>query len=521
MLFRFLFSNIGFTISVFSAFVFFITGWLYFDSSSVEKDKRNLIARSIGFFLLALSSAADATLVSSGSFLLAAQWMEIIGLIVIAIDLLGEPMLSLPSKKKVLIFFPIFSIFTSFFSLIPFAALLYLFIAVILIKDVVLSYEKQLKPVYWAFIFLAIAKAASIGFLWKDTTDVFLSNFLADFGTLWTTVHFIELIGLVILAKWTLGYIRFRLASQLFISTVSASLLIFLVTTIFFTFLLLGNVEQDALAHLRTDVKVLQYAMERQQKEALSDVQSISQNSVFINAFERKDKKELLRVTSNYLIAQGTSFLAVTDKEGNVLVRAEDKEKTGDNIGFDPVVRSALSGQKLSTVTVSSGVFLPLVEIKAATPIVIGGKVEGVVATGFLVDEAFVDGVKNITGLDVTVFAARKRAATTFLLPDGKSRAVGTIESNPKVISKVLEQGEIFLGPSQVFNQSYYTAYAPLKTNGDKTIGMLFVGKQQTELIKAANRSLELTFLGSIILMIVSIFPAYYISKYMQDQVSA
>jgi hypothetical protein len=521
MLLRFLFSNIGFTISVFSAFVFFITGWLYIDSSSIERDKRNLVVRSIGFFLLALSSAASATTISSTTFLLGTQWLEITALIIIILDLLSEPMLSPPSKKKVLIFFPVFGIFTSFFSLIPLAAALYFFIAIIFIRKVVQNYEKQLRPVFWAFIFLAAAKALSMGFLWKDTTDVFLSNFLSDFGTLWTITHFIELIGLVILAKWTLGYIRFRLASQLFVSTVSASLLIFLVTTIFFTFLLLGNVEQDALSHLKTDVRVLQYAIERLQKEALSDVQSISQDSVFLRAFESNDKKELLKVTSNYLVSQNTNFLAVTGKDGDVMMRAEDKEKIGDNIGFDPVVRSALSGHKLSTVIVSPGVFLPLVQIKAATPVVIGGKVAGSVTTGFLVDEAFVDGVKNITGLDVTVFAERKRAATTFLLPDGKSRAVGTIESNDAVISKVLEKGEIFLGPSQVLNQSYYTAYAPLKTNGDKTIGMLFVGKQQTELIKAANHSLELTFLGSIILMIVSIFPAFYIARYMQDQVSA
>lgn len=519
MLLRFLFSNLGFTFSVFSVFVFFITGWLYIDSSRVERNKQNYIIRSLGFFLLAFSSAAYATTINTESFLIVTQWLEIIGLITIILTLFNEPAFS-PLGKKVIIFLPI-GIFTSIFSLIPIAAALYLVVALIFLKKITQNLEKQLKPVFWAFVFLALAKAASIGFLWNDTTNVFLSNFLSDFGPLWLIIRLVGTLGLVILAKWTLGYIRFRLASQLFVSTVSASLLIFLVTTIFFTFLLLRNIEQDSLDHLRTDVKVLQYSLERLQKEALSDVQSISQDTVFLNAFENKNKKELSKITSDYLLFQNTNFLAVTDRDGNVLMRAEDKEKIGDNLLSDPVVKSALLGRKLSTVVTSPGIFLPLVEIKAAMPIMIDGEIQGAVATGFLVDEAFVDGVKSITGLDVTVFADKRRAATTFLLPDGKSRAVGTIESNDSIISKVLEKGEIFLGPSQVLNQSYYTAYAPLKTNGDKTIGMLFVGKQQTELIKAANRSLELTFLGSIILMIVSIFPAYYISKYMQDQMTA
>ncbi|MFA6532679.1 MAG: cache domain-containing protein [Patescibacteria group bacterium] len=519
MLLKFLFSNINFTLSVFSAFVFFITGWLYLDSSKVERNKYNLTIRSLGFFLLAFSAAAYATTITSTFFLLVTQWIEIVGLVVIILTLLKESMTGPPGKKSLAIF-PI-TIFTSFFSLIPITAFLNLVIALIFFKKITRSFEKQLMPVFWAFIFLATAKILSIGFLWNDTTNVFLSNFLSDFGPLWLVTRLIEVLGLIILAKWTLGYIRFRLASQLFISIVSAALFIFLVTTIFFTFLLLRNVELDSLTHLETDVKVLYYSLESHQKEALSDVNTIAQDGAFLEAFANKNKKELLRITSDYLLIQNTNFLTVTDKSGNVVMRAEDKEKIGDNLGLDPVVKSALSGRKLSTIITIPGVFLPLVEIKAAMPITISGQVQGSVITGFLIDNAFVDGIKKITGLDVAVFAGNRRAATTFLLPDGKSRAVGTIESSQQVITKVLEKGEVFIGPSQVLNQSYYTAYAPLKTNGDKTIGMLFVGKQQTELIKAANRSLELTFIGSIILMILSIIPSYYISKYIHEQVSA
>lgn len=519
MLIRFLFSNINFTILIFSAFVFFITGWLCVDSSKVERKNKKLIIRSIGFFLLLLSSVIHAAFLNAGPYLLGAQLLEISGLVVILISLIREPILR-PPGKTVFALFPI-SFVLSFFSLISITTILYLAISLIYLRKVVESKEKQHKPVFLAFFFLAIAEALSIGFLWRNTTNVFLSNFLSDLGPLWITTRFIEFIGLIILAKWTLGYFRFKLASQLFITTVSTVLFIFLVTTIFFTFLLLKNVEKDALSHLETDVKVLQFALERLQKEAFSDAQSIVQDTEFQRAYVNKDKKEIYKITSDYLITQGTSFLAITNKDGEVIMRAEDKEKIGDNIGSDSIVKSALSGRKLSDIVTRPGVFLPTVEIKAAMPIVIYNEVKGAVVTGFLVDDAFVDGVKRITGLDVTVFANRRRAATTFILPDGKSRAVGTIESNASVISKVLGKGEIFIGPSQVLNQSYYTAYAPLKAYGGKTIGMLFVGKQQTELIKAANRSIELTFLGSVLLMIASVIPAYYISKYINDQITA
>jgi len=519
MLIRFLFSNINFTASVFSAFVFFITGWLYNDAAKVQPKNKNLITKSRGFFLLAFSFAAQASSLDVKFFLLAVQWLEVAGLVIVLISLLKESKFRFTGKKILIFFSIIFA--SSFFSLIPITAALYLVISLIYLRKVAESYEKQFKSVFLAFLLLSIAEILSIGFLWRATTNVFFSNFFSDFGALWIITRLIEIIGLFILAKWALGYFRFRLASQLFISTISTTLLIFLVTTNLFTFLLLRNVEQDALAHLETDAKILQFALERLQKEAFSDAQSIAQDTAFQNAFLNRDKKEIYRITSNYLIAQGTSFLAVTDQNGNVLMRAEDKEKIGDNLESDPIVKSALLGKKLSTVVTSSGVFLPAVEVKAAMPIVTYGVVRGAVATGFLVDNAFVDGVKSTTGLDVAVFADRRRAATTFLSPDGKSRAVGTIESNASVISKVLGKGEIFSGSSQVLNQSYYTVYTPLKTYGDKTIGMLFVGKLQTELINAANRSVQLTFLGSVILMIASIIPAYYISKYIGGQMSA
>ena len=145
----------------------------------------------------------------------------------------------------------------------------------------------------------------------------------------------------------------------------------------------------------------------------------------------------------------------------------------------------------------------------------------GTVVTGFTVDSAFVDGVKTVTGLDAAVFGGNTRAATTFVAPDGKSRFVGTKEANEKVLSKVLEKGEIFIGPTQILNQPFYTAYSPLKTLEDEIIGMLFVGKLQTTLLETAQKSIELTFLGSVILMILSVPPTYFVSRYIQEHLEA
>ena len=85
----------------------------------------------------------------------------------------------------------------------------------------------------------------------------------------------------------------------------------------------------------------------------------------------------------------------------------------------------------------------------------------------------------------------------------------------------VLNHGEVYLGATQILNQPYYTAYAPLKTHDESVVGMLFVGKPQTTLTQAAQKSIELTFLGSIILIAVSLIPAYFFSRFLKEHLEA
>ncbi len=516
MLTQMLFFNIShFALTVFSAFTFFAAGLLHLDSWQVAKSKKTLLVRSIGFFFLALATATHASSIFLPLITTLIQVLKIGGLILIFSSLVKEPIIG-KSYKKIAAFTPLAFPAISF-SLVPLSAALLLLITLWYFRKSTEGMEKQLKPAAVAFLFLALAEFVNISFFQSNTTNVFWSKLLADFGTIWIIHSILELIGTVILMTWVWGYIRFRLQIQLFATIVGSTLLLFLTTTFFFTFLLLKNLESDALGHLKTDVNVLQYALNRLQLETLSHAEAVAQDSNFQEALNQNNPSDLYKVTSKFMLSQGTSFLAVTSASGEVLMRAEDKDKVGDNISEDPIVKSALANLPTSTIIPSPGVTYPEVLIKAAVPI----KGGGALITGFIIDSAFVDGVKKITGLDIAVFADNTRAATTFVAPDGKSRFVGTSETNKKITDTVLGNGQIYIGTAQVLNQPYLTAYSPLKTFEDKTIGMLFVGKPQTTLLSTAQKSIDLTSLGSIILMILSIAPAYFLSKYIEEQIEA
>lgn len=517
-------STIHYTLTLFAAFTFFAAGLLHLDSWQIHKHKSPLLVRSIGFFFLALDATFNATSIEIPLVVLGMQFFKTAGLGLILLSLVREPILQPLDKKKLALFAPLIpiipfvpSVLTS--SLVPLSAVLTLLISAVYFRKTSEGFEKQLKQAHFAFLFLGISEFLSIMFFWSQTPVAFWSKLLAPYGPLWIIYHLASFAGSLILGIWAWGYIRFRLQLQLFVSIVGLSLTLFLLTTIFYTSLLLKNQEEDALSHLKTDVSVLQYSLDTLKESTLANTKIIAQDDNVRQALLVNDKDQLYALTSDYMVSQKANTVLVASSSGEVVMRAENKDLTNDNQSSDPIVKSGLLGIEMATITYMQGVISPEVSVRAAVPIAStdGSKTIGVVVTGVVINNPFVDGVKKLTGLDVTVYGQEKKAATTFLAPDGKSRSIGTLEANKVILDKVLNRGEIYVGSAQVLNLPYYTAYAPLKDSEDKVVGMFFVGKLQDTLTKTSERTINLTFLGSIILMLLALIPAYFFARFLKQ----
>lgn len=525
MLIQLLFSTTAdFALTVLGAFVFFSAGLLYFDSWHVNKKKAAPLYRSIGFILLAIVYILKATSIDHQIIIALTQVLKVLGLSIILISLVKETILHIPKRLKTAIMIP-FILPAFSYALIPLSAILFLLISLTYFRKAKEGLEKQLMPASISFLFLGLSEIISISFFWSDLPVVFWSRLLSQFGIVWNIEQGLELLGIIILFIWIWGYIRFRIQIQLFVVTIGITIVLFLTTTILFTFLLLRNLEADALSHLQTDLRVLQYSLDSLKEKTLAHAQAIAQDSSIQQALLNNDTNTLYAQTADYLIAQKTSTLVITSTSGEVVMRAEDKDRTNDNISSDPLIQSALEGKETAAISYKEGITVPEIAVMAAVPIKEGqrsrGKIIGVALTGFTVDSAFVDGVKAVTGLDTTIFGKDKRAATTFIAENGKSRFVGTLETNPNVLEKVLKNGKEYTGKGQVLNQPYYTAYSPLKSADDKIIGMLFIGKSQNTLTSAAKQSISLTFIGSVILLVLSLIPSYFFSRFLKDNLEA
>ena len=548
--------NIHFAISLFAALVCFAVFWLYFDAWTNKHGKKELF-KWAGFLLVSLSFVVYATIIEQsvlGKSLLgnsseiAMVILRLVGYISIIIGQIMDPLQPKPkaegldegsftasdaqvaekikaiddeeqkpnSKNKVN---SLALTTANSFGIVFALPLLAFVVAGLYLRRATTGLERHLKPVAIAFMLLGSFELLSLTSLLRGSANPTLSKLVAAFGVVWIAQHVLLLSGVLVLGKWVWHYLTERFMSQLFMVFTTMTLAIFLLTTVSFTFLLMRNVQNAALNNLETAVNVLNYAIDGKKAETQANAEAVAQNPDIARAIVAKDHKALAALTSTFLETKKQSSLVITNNSGQVLQRAEDPDRWGDSISKDTLIRRALVGQSSSSISSKEDVLAPLLYIKTAIPIRDAKKqLVGAVVVSLVANNAFVDGIKRSTGLDSAVYSANVRSATTLVAPDGTSRWVGVKETNKGVTNTVLKNGKIFKGTLNILNRPFLAVYSPLKDIDNTTVGMLFIGQPQTTILQTAGRSIELTFLVAVTLLIFSIIPAYLISKYLTHQ---
>jgi len=379
--------------------------------------------------------------------------------------------------------------------------------------------EKHLAPVAISFLILAVSELLTLAGAFQSSKNVFIHNLVAPFGSIWLVEHILIVMATVIILRWVFGYLLKRFETQLFMIFTTSVVLIYVATTMTFTTLLLQNVQDDALKQLTTDVRVLSYALESKKAETLSDAQVLAQNPQIDALMAESQHTGLKDLVEQYFLSKRQSFLVVVSETGQVLVRGEERDRTGDTLSGDAVIKRALAGASASTIAVREGVLAPELSVRSAVPIRVGGKIIGAVLAGTTVDNAFVDGIKKSTGLESTLYSGNQISATTLVTSDGITRPLGIVESRRDITGVVLKEGKRIASSVTFLGRPHLAAYEPLHDVDNVVVGMIVVGEPQATVLATAARSLQLTFLVAIILLVLSIFPAYRISRYITNQI--
>ncbi len=496
-------NNSHFALELFAGLVFVMACWLSFSSYIFDRQKKMLF-RSIGFLLLAVFQVIHGVGITSDIILAPTLSINIIGYLFVLISLLMEVPLKIPELSIVLIL-PSMTSISPWFYLISTSILIIIVIKALLLfkKD----NDKTIKNFFIAFLFFTIASGISI-YTINNPYTIF-----------WISEHILKFIGAAFLISWTWQYLQLRIKEELLLIFISMALFIGIIVTFTFSALFLSRTEYQTNKHLASEVKVLDYAIEKMKDQSKSSAGFIAHNKNIINTVRENDFASLEEQSFSVMKENNMDFLTVADSSGEVILRAHEVTAKGDNISEEIAGSQALNGEIVSSVeSIKTAEGFKLF-IRGAAPLYNNEDLVGVVITGFIIDNNLVDKIKKITDLDTTIYDENVRTATTILDADGKSRSIGTKQTDDKVNETVLNKGEGFVGRTTILSKPYLAAYMPIKNTDGNIIGMISVGEPQMEILETVSITNQLTLFISIIVTLITIVPTYLVSKNISKQV--
>lgn len=499
----FLLTNLHFAVMLLGVVTSIILAYVFYSSGKAAARKQ-VIARSLGFLILAIYLGAHAWGgVDFGEEVLV-HLIRFFALTLIAVSFYTDPVIEVPKASLLVLPAALAS------SLVP---TLSIFVLGAIVFRVYRKYseglEREFKNFHRGLVLFALFELFhSLEFL-KGSSNVWLAGLAGTYGLFWILAHLFLFAAFVYLLIYSWGYLRFQLFNQIFGLFVISTLVVFVVVGITYTFLLIRQMQGSAEDNLRTNLSTFGYSINRLREQGLATAKLIASDQEIAGSIS--DEQKLSQLIEDEIITSGVDFLAILDKSGKVIGRGEGYEATGASMSGNFVVANALKGSPKTSLTTREWVSAPLVMIEVATP-----ASYGVVYTGYILDSAFVDGYKSATGLETSIYAGDVKSATTFVAPDGVSRLVGAKQTSTAIKSSVLEKGAEYLGLSSVFSNEYVSAYGPFKEEEGRVLGMFFVGIPSSEIFEAAEVSLNTTFYATIILAVLSFIPAYFFARFIE-----
>lgn len=362
--------------------------------------------------------------------------------------------------------------------------------------------EAHLKHVAIGFGALATYELLGNFGLFRGTNIVWLSKLVEPFGVVNLVQYVVLIVAVLILANWTWYYLLKRLQTQLFMLALTGVVGLSLLITGLFVTLLLKSVETESLSKLTSNAKVVASLLSEKQARLKSETRLFAQN------LPSTERNELGEPVKKQMLETGVSSLVIADSEGKIILKGENEEELGVSWSEDKYVIGALKGEIVSGVVSNAGVIAPEVSIRVAMK---AG--EAVVVASQILDSAYVDGLKNTTGLSVSIYGDQLMSATTEDVGDAKKRLIGIKETNKDVIERVWKKGEILAQAGKIGDRDYLFAYIPLRDQNNEVSAAMQVSQPQVVALQTAGQAVQLTFALVILVMIVLSLPIYLVTQ--------
>jgi hypothetical protein len=485
----FLINNFHFALELLGATAFLMAAWLTLDTYLLRKEASTFL-RATGFGFAALWQFIYAVNFGSDVLSFIGFGLYLVGLAFI----LGSFGKTEKLKVEAIVIVPAFTLWSGYLHIA--AGLLLFGIAFLSFRRSMVELNKTWRPLTIAMALLGAS--ACLGVIGGGQTS------LPYIGQL-----LLELLGFGFLVRWVWQFLALRIRESLVLLFISAALFLSTIVTLAFSTILISQIAKETEASLKTDVQVLALTTESLKEQSLAKAILFSKSPELAKAISTNDFTALESLSESFMEQYNLGFLTITDKDGSVLVRANALSRRGDSALGERAVEDALSGEPLVTIESSP---VEKLSIRAGAPIVEGGKVVGTVVAGYPLDNALVDNIKRVTGLEMLIYEGDEATAATAFAQDGRKRVVGTV-APASVKQTVLDDGKPASGEANIFGLPYRASYLPLQNADGKVIGMLSAAKPEQDILDIANATNRLTLITIVVIMLVLAYPIYLFTR--------
>ncbi len=509
--------NARFVIYVLAALGFFAAGWLNYDSHKGKSDSKMLL-RALGFFVLVLWALTASTGFEMEWAKYVVLGLEFLGISLLAIGFYIEAAPVRPKKKApgasggsaAVLALPMYQNVA-----LGIPVLVWLLTLIRVWSFATKGLIKDFLGLRTAILFIFLSRLVSLAYLFSDSSNVIIFNLTREFSYLWMLENFLLLIGVIILIKWAFYYLSFRAAPQLYISFVAVSIIVFVISTVVFTGFLFSASQENSINNLKKSGAIFEYSIKELQRQNNLAAYSLSQRDLIVEAVVENDVSKAKEGLGNPVADLNVGGAAVTNRAGEVLAVAGSYIEVGESLVADPAVVKTLEGNLTSSIILEQLQDVEQVVARSAYPIVVDARVTGAVVVDFPIDQVFIDTIKEVTKLDVSINAGKVHTATTFLDQNDR-RITGTEITNSSVLNLIENHSKepwTWSGNEKLVDQTYITVYRSLSDADNINVGSFLVGQSRQEIVDQIDQSIKLTFLVTSLLIIISLVPLYLLSR--------
>ncbi len=275
------------------------------------------------------------------------------------------------------------------------------------------------------------------------------------------------------------------------------------------SFMVVDKLQIEAYKRLNNDLDVTMHTFNYFSDDALKTANMLAQNPDLIAKMRKGDTRTLAARCAHFHSVCRETIVSVYNSQGGVVYDGGDVATLKSPRRHPASLNLALAGESSKGVAVLPGNALA---VEATVPIVSGREILGAVRIGTKLDDAFVDQLKGITGLEVGIAesfdlgtVAENKISAHWLaqtLRDAEGKRIRT-EVPIELISKTRELGIAIRRPVTIDKVSYLAAVAPLYGAYGEFVGALVIAEDVTPLHAAARDMVTAIAVVALVLMLL------------------